>query len=75
MLTQPEYRHPMRKYWGYHRRWREGIYLPMHAIDAGESTIGRRIFPLVHEPTQRGRRTVFYRERRQAYLAFIREAM
>jgi uracil-DNA glycosylase len=75
MLTRPEYRHPMRAYWGYDRRWREGVYLPMRAIDAEESTVGRRIFPIVHEPTQRGRRTAFYRERRQAYLEFIRQAM
>jgi len=74
MLARPEHRHPMREYWGYHRRWPEGMYVSMHAIDAEESTVGRRIFPIVHEPTQRGRRTAFYRERRQAYIAFIREA-
>jgi uracil-DNA glycosylase len=75
MLTRPEHWRPMREYWGYDRRWRAGVHLPMHAIDAEEGTVGRRIFPIVHEPTQRGRRTAFYREQRQAYLAFIREVM
>jgi uracil-DNA glycosylase len=74
MLTQPKHLRPIGAYWGYDLRWREGIHLPMYAITAEESTIDRRIFPVVHESMRRGRSTAFYRERWRAYIAFIREA-
>jgi uracil-DNA glycosylase len=74
MLTRPEHWRPMGAYWGYNPRWREGIHLPMYAMTAEESTIGRCIFPVVHESMRRGRSNAFYRERWRAYIAFIREA-
>ena len=72
MLVRPGYSREMKQYWGYHRRWQEGYSNRMRFIAADESTVGRRIFPFVHQPTIRGQRTEFYRVKRDEYLDFIR---
>lgn len=73
VLVRPECCRNMRDYWGYAPGWKGGRRIPMRAVDPDESTIGRRIHPFVHQPTQRGARTAFYRERRAEYVAFIRD--
>ncbi|MBP1467701.1 hypothetical protein EYB53_018445 [Candidatus Chloroploca sp. M-50] len=74
MLVHAEQLLPMRNYWGYHKNWQQGTFTPMHHISATESRVSRAIFPVVHQPTQRGKRTLFYRERRDAYFAYLRQA-
>ncbi|MBX0331269.1 uracil-DNA glycosylase family protein [Oscillochloris sp. ZM17-4] len=74
MLVPDEYRIPIRDYWGYHKRWKEGTFAPMRITTAAESRVGRAIIPMVHQPTQRGARTLFYRERRDAYFAYLRQS-
>jgi hypothetical protein len=73
MLVRPDAYRSMKCYWGYHVRWKDGQRTPMRAISAEESTVGRSIFPFVHQPTLRGIRAAFYRARRPEYIAFIRQ--
>lgn len=75
MLVRPGGRSDMKHYWGYHKRWRDGVLLPLAAIEHAASSVGRQIHPFVHEPTQRGARAAFYRARRPAFVRFIRESM
>lgn len=74
MLVRDGSRRPMRDYWGYHPRWRAGEMHPMQAIEPDESTVGRRIFPFVHQPSLRGGRAAFYRARWAEYVEFVRSA-
>ena len=73
MLVRPGFAHNMRDYWGYQPSWRSGYRYPVRAIEAEESTLGRRIYPFVHQPTMRGARAAFYRERRPEYIALVRQ--
>jgi len=75
MLVRDGYSREMKDYWGYHPHWKAGERKPMHAIEPAESTVGRRIFPFVHQPTLRGARAAFYRERRGEYIAFMTESL
>lgn len=73
MLVQPGQPTEMKHYWGYHSDWkRKGTFQEMRPIQAEDSTVGRTIFPFVHEPTMRGARAAFYRQRRDEYIQFIR---
>jgi|GEM_PF-1106438 len=72
MLVRSERGRAMRDYWGYDKRWKAGARLPIHPIEAEDSAMDRRIYPFIHQPSLRGRRTEFYRERREEYMAFIR---
>ena len=73
MLVRPGQPTEMKHYWGYHRDWkREGTFQKMRLIQAEDSTVGRTIFSFVHEPTMRGARAEFYRQRRDQYIQFIR---
>lgn len=72
MLTQPAAYHEMKYYWGYDRHWKSGVRQPMQYIPVEHSAIGRPIFPYIHQPSLRGARTVFYRERMAEYIEFIR---
>lgn len=73
MLVRDDNRRLMRDYWGYHPRWRAGEKRSLHAIQPDESTVGRRIFPFVHQPSLRGGRTAFYRARWAEYVQFVRD--
>lgn len=73
MLTQSAAYHDMKDYWGYDRRWKSGVREPMQYIAAEHSTIGRPIFPYIHQPSLRGARTAFYREHMTEYVEFIRQ--
>lgn len=75
MLIQAGGPRKMINYWGYHRRWRSGLRVPMQAADPTQSTIGRAFHPFIQEPALRGRRAVFYRKRMDDYLRFMRRAM
>lgn len=63
----------MGSFWGYHKDWQQGTFVEPMKLAADQNVVGRDIFPFVHEPTTRGRRTEFYRERREAYMSFIRQ--
>ena len=69
MLVQDGNSRLMRDYWGYHPRWQAGEFLPMHVIEADQSTVGRRIFPFVHQPSGA---KLFYRARWAEYVEFVR---
>ncbi|MGH7493124.1 MAG: uracil-DNA glycosylase family protein [bacterium] len=71
ILVREPFSREMKYYWGYHRQWRSGKTNTMSFIKAQESTIGKRIFPFVHEPTMRGSRTEFYRCGMQDYIDLI----
>ncbi len=73
MLVRPEHCREMKHYWGYHRQWKDGKRTPMCPILSEQSTVSRQIFPFVHQPTQRGNRTEFYRQRRAEYIEFIKK--
>ena len=74
VLVQPGKPTEMKRYWGYHPDWkRKGKFQEMHAIQAVDSTMGRTIYPFVHQPTMRGPRAAFYRRRRDEYIQFIRQ--
>ncbi len=73
MLVRDGSSRQMRDYWGYHPRWRAGEMRPMHAIEPDETTVGRRIFPFVHQPSLRGGRAAFYRARWAEYVKFVRK--
>lgn len=72
VLVKPEYSQQMKHYWGYHRQWKAGKRTPMRAILPEQSTVSRQVFPFVHQPTLRGKRTEFYRQRRAEYVEFIK---
>jgi hypothetical protein len=72
VLVEVGYPRSMRLYWGYHKDWRQGKRTAFRYISAVESRVGRARFPVVHEPTLRGRRADFYREQRDAYFAYLR---
>lgn len=73
ILVHEIYSRKMTHYWGNPQRWREGYEEPFYAILPDQSTVARRIFPVVHQPSLRGRGNQFYRERIDAYLRFIRQ--
>ena len=62
----------MRHYWGWRRGWKTRGTKPFLPIRGADTRVGREIFPFVHQPTMRGRRTEFYRVRRGDYFAFIK---
>jgi hypothetical protein len=61
MLVKDRRGREMKDYWGYDKRWKAGARHPMHPIEAEDSTVGRHIYPFVHQPSLRGGRTEFYR--------------
>lgn len=71
-LIKPEHPQNMRHYWGYQPHWKTKGAKPCMLLDADHSTIARRFFPFVHQPTMRGARAEFYRWRWADYTAFIK---
>lgn len=75
MLVKPGGPHKMINFWGYHRRWRSGLRVPMRALAPDESAVGRAIHPFVHQPGMRSQRPAFYGKRMGDYLAFVRRSL
>lgn len=73
MLVRLEHCREMKHYWGYHRQWKDGKRTPMCPILPEQSSVDRQIFPFIHQPTQRGNRAEFYRQRRAEYIEFIKK--
>ena len=71
MLVKDGYFQEMKHYWGYHRKWKDGKSNTMTPILTEMSALDRLTFPFVHEPTMRGNRTLFYREKWDDYIGFI----
>lgn len=71
-LIKSENPQEMKHYWGWRDGWKKRGPKPCVMLDAEHSTIGRRFFPFVHQPTMKGTRTEFYRWRWPDYTAFIR---
>ncbi|GMV42235.1 MAG: hypothetical protein AMXMBFR64_39510 [Myxococcales bacterium] len=71
-LIKPEHPQEMKHYWGWRDGWKRRGPKPCVMLDSDHSTIGRRFFPFVHQPTMTGTRTEFYRWRWPDYTAFIR---
>jgi uracil-DNA glycosylase len=68
ILVRPGFPREVKYYWGYHEDWQQGKCTPMRPIAAGESTVGRVIFPFVHLRSPK-----FFRVKRSEYIAFIRQ--
>jgi hypothetical protein len=65
----------MRDYWGYVKVWQTHPekLKPMSAIEADNSVLNRRIFPIPHQPTlgnKGNKRGNFYRHRLSEYIDF-----
>lgn len=73
VLIKPDHPQDMKYYWGWQRGWQTKGPRPFKTLEPDQSTLERRFFPFVHQPTMRGARTAFYRRRFDEYTAFIRE--
>lgn len=59
----------VRDYWGYTPSWKTGERGAFRYVTAEESTRGRPIFPFPHQPSIR---KIFYAERLDDYLVFVK---
>ncbi|HEU4323850.1 MAG TPA: uracil-DNA glycosylase family protein [Roseiflexaceae bacterium] len=62
----------LRHYWGYRPGWQTAGAGPTLAIEPEAGPLGRRIFPLPHQPSLRA---AFYKAHLDRYLAFIRQTI
>ena len=60
----------LRDCWGYTSKWRAGQFDSLDYIKPEENLLGCTIFPFPHQPTLR---KPFYRERKDRYIAFVRD--
>ena len=59
----------MKSFWGYDKDWKNGKFVQPTKLAAAQSTVGRDIYPFVHQPSMR---KAFYKQRRDEYIRFIR---
>lgn len=59
----------VRDYWGYTDDWRAGETGTLRYLEASGNRLGRRLFPFPHQPSIR---KLFYKQRLDEYIAFMR---
>ena len=72
VLVQPPAPQDLKHYWGYVEGWKSAGRAAFRSVEANESTIGRRFFPLPHVTNSAS--TALYRTYFDEYLSFIRSA-
>ena len=59
----------MTSFWGHDKDWKNGKFVQPTKLAAAQSTVGRDIYPFVHQPSMR---KAFYKQRWDEYIRFLR---
>ena len=70
VLVEPPASQDVKNYWGHVEGWKTAGRAEFHCVEANESTIGRRFFPLPHVTNAAS--TDLYKTYFDEYLSFIR---